>query len=220
MKWKCSQCDYETSINPRKGKQKVHCPICRGRIAWLRMFDQCPCGNWFHPDHYGVKTCSKICRYTYCKKGGKLGRKYPHLQRSPTKKCLQCGKDFRAIHDQNGRFGGKRFYKQKYCSIKCKEKAWKIKIRPTIVLPPPLRNEQKPFWKGEDAGYSAKHLWIKRLKGTPRICDHCHSKKKRKYEWCNVDHKYRRDVEDWMRLCTSCHRTYDIQNLGTPCFGK
>lgn len=34
----------------------------------------------------------------------------------------------------------------------------------------------------------------------------------RQYQWANKDHKYRRVLEDYMRLCASCHQKYDIKN--------
>jgi len=119
MKWICPKCKYETRKDPRKGKQKAICPKCNASRGGLQMFDQCPCKNWFHPDHYGVKTCSKICRYKYQKKDGKKGKHYPHLQRAEIRNCKSCGKEFRAINDQNGKKGGTIIRKQIYCSLAC-----------------------------------------------------------------------------------------------------
>lgn len=65
-------------------------------------------------------------------------------------------------------------------------------------------------WRGEDASLKAKHQWVALKKGRPRKCEICHTTSARKYEWANIDHKYRRELEDYMRMCTSCHRTYDI----------
>ncbi len=70
--------------------------------------------------------------------------------------------------------------------------------------------EKSPRWKGDNVGYGALHSWITRQKGTPLICEHCHRKNKRKYEWANISHKYKRDVNDFIRLCTRCHRRYDL----------
>jgi len=30
-------------------------------------------------------------------------------------------------------------------------------------------------------------------------------------QWANKDHKYKRDISDWMRLCAKCHTHYDIK---------
>jgi len=59
-------------------------------------------------------------------------------------------------------------------------------------------------------------MWIVREKGRPKKCEPCGTTKKRKYEWANVDHKYRRDLNDYIRMCTSCHRKYDIEHNNTP----
>jgi len=64
----------------------------------------------------------------------------------------------------------------------------------------------------ETPAYTSLHSWVVRRLGKPKICYHCKSKTKKRYEWANIDHKYRRDVRDWIRLCTSCHRQYDYAN--------
>lgn len=69
--------------------------------------------------------------------------------------------------------------------------------------------EKNLNWKGEEASYRSKHAWVRRYKGTPSKCEHCGRTDKKKYEWANIDHKYRRKLEDYIRLCTSCHRKYD-----------
>lgn len=67
-----------------------------------------------------------------------------------------------------------------------------------------------PNWKGDKVGYSALHEWVKRMLGKPRFCEHCKRTDKIKYEWANKSHSYRRDVNDWVRLCTLCHHKYDL----------
>ena len=67
-------------------------------------------------------------------------------------------------------------------------------------------------WKGDKVGYEGIHSWIARQLGKPEKCEHCGKDGDGRYEWCNKDHKYRRNTEDWMRLCPSCHRKYDRKN--------
>jgi len=67
-------------------------------------------------------------------------------------------------------------------------------------------------WKGEKASYSSKHIWVRTILGAPKYCEICKRTDKKKYEWANNDHKYKRRIEDYMRLCTSCHRKYDYKN--------
>jgi len=48
----------------------------------------------------------------------KKGKEYPEMQRARIGTCPICLKEFRAVKDQNGRFGGK-IRKQIYCSKEC-----------------------------------------------------------------------------------------------------
>lgn len=66
-------------------------------------------------------------------------------------------------------------------------------------------------WKGDDAGYRAKHIWIERRLGKPRYCEHCKRSDlpHRSYHWANISKSYKRVVKDWIRLCVRCHKKYD-----------
>ncbi len=64
-------------------------------------------------------------------------------------------------------------------------------------------------WKGKKIEYATLHQWVRRWKGKPNKCDSCGTTKAKKFEWANVDHKYRRVLEDYLRMCTTCHRAYD-----------
>lgn len=63
-------------------------------------------------------------------------------------------------------------------------------------------------YKGELAGYGSKHSWIYRHKGKASRCIFCGVKNKR-YTWANISGKYKRDFNDYMELCYSCHKFYD-----------
>jgi hypothetical protein len=65
-------------------------------------------------------------------------------------------------------------------------------------------------WKGDKIGYYGLHKWVNRWKGKSNLCEVCGTTKAKKYEWANIDHKYRRVLEDYIRMCTSCHRKYDF----------
>lgn len=71
------------------------------------------------------------------------------------------------------------------------------------------KEERVGTWLGDKVGYTGVHKWIYKKLGKPRTCSHCGSTKKNKYEWANISGKYFRKVEDYIRLCTSCHRKYD-----------
>ena len=131
----------------------------------------------------------------------------PKLQRARIGACQECGKTFRAVKDFKDR-------KQKYCSKECFQTAWARTVRPSITHGKPRIGAENSEWKGDGVGYPGIHAWVRRHGGTKKKCDHCGYETEKKYEWCNKDHKYRRNLEDWMRLCTKCHRKYDKDVLG------
>ena len=65
-----------------------------------------------------------------------------------------------------------------------------------------------------DKEKSAAHRWIKKKLGLPEICEHCGKSglKGNKIHWANKEHKYKRKITDWLRLCVRCHMIYDIIN--------
>lgn len=72
--------------------------------------------------------------------------------------------------------------------------------------------EKNANWKGDDVGYSGIHAWIKLKMGFPNTCEHCgkFGLKGKQIHWANKNHKYKRDIDDWIRLCASCHKNYDF----------
>lgn len=67
-------------------------------------------------------------------------------------------------------------------------------------------------WKGDRVGNTAVHTWVKKWKGVPTKCEVCGTTKAKKFEWANIDHRYRRVLDDYTRMCTKCHRNYDYGN--------
>lgn len=68
-------------------------------------------------------------------------------------------------------------------------------------------------WKGNEASYTAKHMWVKYHFGSPQECEHCGTTEKRMYHWANISKKYLREREDWLRLCVPCHKKYDLTRI-------
>ena len=68
-------------------------------------------------------------------------------------------------------------------------------------------------WKGDDVGYNGVHSWLVRRYGQPNKCDKCGTIKSKRYEWANVSGQYKRDRNDYQRLCVKCHRELDGNNL-------
>lgn len=71
--------------------------------------------------------------------------------------------------------------------------------------------EENHKWKGDDVGYYGLHMWIKRHFGTPTTCEFCGKSnlEGKQINWANKSHNYRREREDWLRLCARCHKNYD-----------
>jgi hypothetical protein len=73
--------------------------------------------------------------------------------------------------------------------------------------------ESNPNWKGDEASYTAKHHWVTRRLGRPHDCAHCHNRglAHMSYHWANVSGKYKRRLDDWVRLCARCHAKFDMR---------
>src|SRR3990167_8451284 len=67
-------------------------------------------------------------------------------------------------------------------------------------------------WKGDNAGKTAKHKWLYKHFGRPQICENksC-AGNSNFFEWCLKKGKeYSHERNDYLRLCRSCHRRYDM----------
>jgi hypothetical protein len=69
--------------------------------------------------------------------------------------------------------------------------------------------DSNPQWLGDKVTYQAVHAWIKTQKGKPNFCEGCGNEEARGYEWANKSGQYKRNIHDWLRLCTLCHRHFD-----------
>ena|SRR3990167_654594 len=74
-------------------------------------------------------------------------------------------------------------------------------------------DEKNAAWKGDNVGYVALHKWVARKRGKPQQCEHCKTTKAKQFDWANKSGKYLRNLNDWLRLCVSCHHKYDNTNL-------
>lgn len=70
------------------------------------------------------------------------------------------------------------------------------------------RGEAHPNWKGDAVSKKALHGWVYRVLGSPKRCEHCDTTKGW-FDWANKSEEYKREVEDWLRLCRACHMKYD-----------
>lgn len=87
-------------------------------------------------------------------------------------------------------------------------------------------NKTKKLWKNpdyrqhmsnvhtkENPGYSAVHKWVAKWKIKPDSCEGC-GRTKCRIEWANIDHKYRRILDDYIPLCVRCHNKFDVEHNG------
>lgn len=148
------------------------------------------------------------------------------------KTCLTCGKTFFKPYT----LCKERWKLAQYCSRKCAGfkkglipwnkgtkgvmKAWNKgkKMRPETraKILPLLAKYTKPGpthpnWKGENAKYAAIHMWVNKYKKKPKYCTKCgKAGNSHQIHWSNIDHKYQRNLDDYIALCTSCHKKHDL----------
>lgn len=77
--------------------------------------------------------------------------------------------------------------------------------------------EKNNNWKGDKVKYSGLHMWILNRLGNPKQCSNCGSIGKKSgrnwsIQWANIDHQYKRNLDDFIPLCVFCHRDYDFKN--------
>ncbi len=89
---------------------------------------------------------------------------------------------------------------------------------------PDIANENNHNWKGEFASYRNKHKWIVNKFGKASKCENINCKYPRqtdkgillapkRYEWANVSNEYKRERSDWLQLCPSCHKLWDLGKI-------
>ena len=71
------------------------------------------------------------------------------------------------------------------------------------------KEERHGMWKGDKVKYRALHQWVERWKGKSNVCEVCGTITAKKYDWANINHTYKRILEDYIRMCRSCHKKYD-----------
>lgn len=107
--------------------------------------------------------------------------------------------------------------RQKTCSHSCQLKGNKLRVGLTPVNAFKKGENvgaDNHKWQGDNVGYFALHDWVARQLGRPKKCENCGATKHKKFEWANLSGKYRRDINDWVRLCKMCHVLIDNSARG------
>ena len=131
------------------------------------------------------------------------------------KKCLNCSNLFTRLTSKKT-FDTFHFNKKKYCSRACKSLNQSPETRKKLSKIH-LGNKNHNYKHGESPnqiGYRSLHKWVERQLGKPSFCEQCKdvTLKHRQYHWANISNKYKRDTNDWQRLCAKCHKKYDKNN--------
>lgn len=108
--------------------------------------------------------------------------------------CVECSSNFRTTLTEIKRGGGLT------CSRICFFRRFKKILK---------KDSESPNWKGDNVGLGSLHRWVERKLGKPSYCEHCKTTTAKKFEWANRSQKYKRELTDWIRLCSQCHSKYD-----------
>lgn len=124
--------------------------------------------------------------------------------------------------------GKTRWSNHKYCSNKCRP-AWNKGLdksdervakylkgsEATRFSTQRSSGENSPAWRGDEASYSAKHIWVRNHYGPASKCENTNCEHKSvTFQWANISGSYKRDRDDWQQLCVPCHKGNDIKALG------
>jgi|SRR5215218_4270065 len=63
-------------------------------------------------------------------------------------------------------------------------------------------------FKGDNVGYEALHVWMRKRLLEPGFCQMCFKAPSR--DLANITGIYNRDFSNWLYLCRSCHKKLDL----------
>lgn len=123
----------------------------------------------------------------------------------------------------------------RFCSTKCANESRRGKMPSNLKYArskSPIQKGHKGFaicgkdhwaWQENDPSYRAVHAWIVSRYGNATKCENPKCvyprkdmrgywmEKPKAYQWANKSQKYKRDRDDFMQLCASCHKLYDMR---------
>lgn len=71
-----------------------------------------------------------------------------------------------------------------------------------------IRGGRAPWWKGDAAGYRAKHTYMSKHYPKSGTCESCGKSGYTEYALIK-GREYSRDRQDYQELCRPCHNSYD-----------
>lgn len=150
-----------------------------------------------------------------------------------TKYCEYCAKEYnKPVTCSKTDWSVRRF-----CSAACRiavlgksnlgkkfSEETKEKMRQASLRKPTGKSgAEHHLWKGGRVGYFALHGWVKRQLGRPMSCEKCGREGHHNFriqngkqvgvwniQWANKSGAYKRNLTDWLKLCISCHKKYDL----------
>lgn len=123
--------------------------------------------------------------------------------------CDVCGKHIKNKY--------KSQIKQKTCSHSCQLKNNKFRVgkKPANAFSSEQTiGSNNINWRGADIKYGSLHDWVRYHLGKPKKCENCFMAEHWRYEWANVSGEYKKDLDDWVRLCKTCHVLIDNSARG------
>lgn len=153
--------------------------------------------------------------------------------RKPNGKFIECGNCKKVVY-----FPKHRLLKNaNFCSKKCFNEYKKGKLPPNFnefIKNSPLKKGMCPFrfegekhwnWNEKEPSYRAVHEWLRKTYGNACKCENpnCVYPRKSKrgkwiikptqYQWANINGIYKRNVNNFIQLCPSCHKLFDMGKI-------
>lgn len=179
------------------------------------MTKTCVCGAKFNVPEWKLKAgrgkfCSKKCQYENATRPS--GLKYNIVKENPTwikqGQRLSPDTEFKKgeiRHPENQWKSGQRI--SPATEFKKGEAPWNKDTYGTMP-----QGKSHHGYKGDGVGYHALHSWVRRHKGKAATCEDCGSTNY--VQWANKSHEYKRELDDWLELCSKCHGSYDKGHRG------
>jgi len=153
--------------------------------------------NYWFGKHHTDETKQKLREYNFGKHHSEETKEKMRGKNNPMWGKHLSEEAKRKLQESRGDISGeKNYWFGKHLSDDHKKK---ISIKNS--------GENHGNWKGDDVGNIQLHTWIKKRKIKTVLCELCDAKEPK--ELANISGEYKRDVDDFMWVCLSCHKTYD-----------